>query len=50
MEVFNDALLAKQVWRLLKDENSLIGLLLRAKYFPAGNLLAASLGSRLSYT
>jgi len=29
MEVFNEGLLAKQVWCLLKDENSLVARLLR---------------------
>jgi len=50
MEVFNEALLAKQVWRILKDENLLVARLLWAKYYPDGNLLAASIGSRPRFT
>ena len=50
MDLFNDAILAKQLWRLLKDDGSLIGRLLRAKYYLDGNLFAASLGPRPSFT
>ena len=39
MRAFNQALLAKQAWRLLDRPNSLCARLLRAKYYPHGNLL-----------
>ena len=39
MRAFNQALLAKQAWRLLDCPDSLCARLLRAKYYPHGNLL-----------
>jgi hypothetical protein len=36
---FNQALLARQAWRLLKKPDSLCARLLKAKYYPNGNLL-----------
>ena len=39
MRSFNQALLAKQAWRLLDSPDSLCARLLRAKYYPNGNLL-----------
>ena len=44
MELFNLALLAQQVWRLLNDRDLLSARVLKAKYFPKGDLLEASLG------
>ena len=38
-EAFNQALLAKQAWQLLDCPDSLCARLLRAKYYPHGNLL-----------
>jgi len=32
MEAFNKALLAKQLWRLAKDDSSLVAILLKAQY------------------
>ena len=49
MEAFNDALLAKQGWCLLKNSDSLPARLLKARYFPTTSFLDADLGSRLSY-
>ena len=39
LRVFNQAMLARQAWRLLKFPDSLCARVLRAKYYPAGNLL-----------
>jgi len=50
MEAFNDALLAKQFWRLAKSENTLVASLLKAWYFPNCSIFEAELGSHPSFT
>ena len=50
LQSFNLALLAKQVWRLLSDSDSLCARVLRAKYYPNGKLLEAKLKRGASYT
>ena len=47
---FNLALLAKQVWRLLDNPESLRATILRAKYFPDGDLMNANLKKGSSFT
>jgi len=49
-ESFNLALLAKQVWRLLCEPDSLCARVLRAKYYPDGKFLQAKRKSGSSYT
>jgi hypothetical protein len=47
---FNLAMLAKQVWRLATDTESLCAKVLRAKYYPQGNILRAGPKSGSSFT
>ena len=49
LQAFNLAMLAKQGWRLLMNPNSLVASVYKAKYYPHGDALNASLGSRPSY-
>jgi hypothetical protein len=50
LHTFNTVMLAKQCWRLLEDLNSLCARVLRACYYPNGNLLKAKLKSGSSFT
>lgn len=47
---FNLAMLARQGWRLIQSPNSLCAQILRAKYFPHGNVLQARAVDGISYT
>ncbi|KAL4348938.1 hypothetical protein GQ457_17G007600 [Hibiscus cannabinus] len=49
LKSFNLALLAKQVWRLLCNKESLCFRTLSAKYFPQGDILSAKQGDKASY-
>ena len=50
LEAFNKALLAKQIWRLLLEPDSLCARVLRSKYYPDGRLLDAKLKKGSSFT
>ena len=47
--MFNKALLANQLWRIMQHPTSLVAKIMQAKYFPRSNILDAKLGSRPSF-
>jgi hypothetical protein len=47
--IFNQALLAKQCWRLFQNPTSLIARIYKAKYYPQSSIMEASLGTRPSF-
>ena len=50
LHCFNQAMLAKQCWRLLSDPESLCAQVLRAKYYPDGDLINAVVKKGSSFT
>uniref|UniRef100_A0A2N9EX83 Reverse transcriptase domain-containing protein n=1 Tax=Fagus sylvatica TaxID=28930 RepID=A0A2N9EX83_FAGSY len=46
---FNDALLAKQVWRLIHNKSSLLYRVLQAKYFPRSSIMDIRCSTKASF-
>ncbi|XP_074290774.1 uncharacterized protein LOC141617477 [Silene latifolia] len=49
-ELFNDALLGKQAWRLISDPGCLWARVMKARYYHTGDFMSAGMGYRPSYT
>lgn len=49
LECFNQALLAKQAWRIIDDDDCLMSRVMCGKYFENNNFINACLGRRPSY-
>lgn len=49
LKQFNLAMLAKQGWRLVNNDNPLVTNMMKARYFPNGDFLNATLGENPSY-
>ena len=50
LSIFNQAMLGKQVWRLLTRPNSLIARVLKVKYFLSCSIWEATANNTSSYT
>ncbi|KAL0454593.1 UNVERIFIED_CONTAM: putative ribonuclease H protein [Sesamum latifolium] len=50
LHFFNLAMLAKQLWRIMRHPDKLLSRVLRARYFPQGTVFYAPLGCRPSFT
>ncbi|GAU28280.1 hypothetical protein TSUD_256080 [Trifolium subterraneum] len=48
-EAFNKAMVAKQVWNIIQNPNSLVAKLIKARYFPRSSLFEAPLGYNPSF-
>lgn len=46
---FNKALLAKQVWRIIENPESLVARLLKARYFKHMDIMDAPIGNNPSF-
>lgn len=46
LQAFNQALLAKQVWRLITKPNLLMSIMMKARYYPQKSILKAEVKAR----
>lgn len=49
MKSFNKALLAKQLWRIISNPDSLVARVLKDRYFKHQDIMEASIGNNPSY-
>jgi hypothetical protein len=49
LSIFNKAFLAKLLWRFQQNPDSLVAQIYKAKYFPGGTILGATIGTKPSY-
>lgn len=50
LTVFNEALLGRQGWRLVNGDNTLLGRVMKSKYYPNCSFLDSALGYSCSYS
>ena len=50
LQGFNKALLARQLWRILQNPNTLVARVFRVRYFPIGDILNANIRNSPSYS
>ena len=49
LAIFNNTLLAKQIWQILQNLELLVARILKAKYYLHGSIMDTNVGWRLSY-
>lgn len=50
LDVFNDAFLGRQAWRIMKGDNTLLGKVMKVKYYHRSSFLDAPLGYSPSFS